>query len=484
MSPTERADIEKAGSSIASTAALYAICAGVLLTVLDTTIVTVALPSIAEDLRLAGAALTWIVNAYTLAFGGTLLLAGTAADLFGARTAFLVGVVGFTGASVACGVAQSEGVLIAARACQGLAGAAVNAASLALITELFTIPAQRARAMGVYGFVCAVGGCLGQLCGGVLVDLLSWHWIFLVNVPIGIGVYALALLWVPGRSRATPSRGVDVLGTLTSMLAITLTVYAVVNGTSSGSTHFGTLTLLAAVVVLLILFGFIERRAQHPIIPFGLFRAWSFTSANVVGVVWTAGSFAWFVMYALYLRAVLGYGVMAVALTYLPVTAVTAVVSLLISPKASNHFGPRTVLCLGLLFGAAGMALSTHGGAEAQFATDLLPELLLLGLGEGLVCTPLLILATQDVRSAQSGIASGIVNTCLFVGGAIGLAGMAGLAEARARSLTITGTEQAAALLGGYQFAFVCCAFLALAAALVVMLAGRPSKATSEVVRL
>ncbi|HEY9066115.1 MAG TPA: MFS transporter, partial [Burkholderiaceae bacterium] len=287
--------------------ALYVLCLGVLMMVLDTTIVNVALPSIRADLQFSETSLVWVVNAYMLTFGGFLLLGGRLGDLLGHRRMFLLGIAGFTLASLACGLAGSQGVLIGARAVQGLAGAVVSAVSLSLIMNLFTEPAERAKAMGVYGFVCAGGGSIGVLLGGLLTSTLSWHWIFLVNLPIGIAVYALCVALLPAVRGEAAGQKLDVAGSVTVTCSLMLAVYAIVNGNEAGWTSTQTLGLLAAAVVLMAVFLAIEAKVAAPLMPLALFRLRSVAVANVIGVLWAAAMFAWFFISALYMQLVLGY---------------------------------------------------------------------------------------------------------------------------------------------------------------------------------
>ena len=286
--------------------ALMVLCLGVLMIVLDTTIVNVALPSIQADLGFSETALVWVVNAYMLPFGGFLLLGGRLGDLYGHRKLFLLGITLFTVASLACGIAGSQPLLIAARAVQGLGGAVVSAVALSLIMNLFSEPADRAKAMGVYGFVCAGGGSIGVLLGGLLTSTLSWHWIFLVNLPIGIAVYALCLALLPAAPGHARGEKLDVAGAVTVTLSLMLAVYAIVNGNEAGWTSVRTLGLLATAVVLLGMFLVIESRVKHPLMPLGLFRARQLSTANVIGVLWAAALFAWFYVAAHYMQRVLG----------------------------------------------------------------------------------------------------------------------------------------------------------------------------------
>ncbi|MFY2948240.1 MFS transporter [Achromobacter ruhlandii] len=445
--------------------ALMVLCLGVLMIVLDTTIVNVALPSIREDLHFSETSLVWVVNAYMLTFGGFLLLGGRLGDLLGHRRMFLAGLVLFTVASLACGLARGQGLLIAARAAQGLGGAVVSAVSLSLIMNLFTEAGERARAMGVYGFVCAGGGSLGVLLGGLLTSTLSWHWIFLVNIPIGVAVYALCLRLLPA-ARGTAGGGkLDVAGALTVTASLMLAVYAVVNGNEAGWTSAQSLGLLGAATLLMALFLAIEARVAEPLMPLALFRLRNVATANVVGVLWAAAMFAWFFVSALYMQLVLGYDAMQVGLAFLPANLIMAAFSLGLSAKLVMRFGIRGPLATGLLLAALGLALFARAPVDGHFAADVLPGMLLLGLGAGIAFNPMLLAAMSDVEPSQSGLASGVVNTAFMMGGALGLAVLASLAAARTAALAGAGAAPVAALAGGYRVTFLAGAVIAAVAA-------------------
>lgn len=445
--------------------ALMVLCLGVLMIVLDTTIVNVALPSIREDLNFTETSLVWVVNAYMLTFGGFLLLGGRLGDLLGHRRMFLAGLVLFTGASLACGLARGQGLLIAARAAQGLGGAVVSAVSLSLIMNLFTEAGERARAMGVYGFVCAGGGSLGVLLGGLLTSKLSWHWIFLVNIPIGVAVYALCLRLLPAARGAAGGGRLDVAGALTVTASLMLAVYAVVNGNEAGWTSAQSLGLLGAAALLMALFLAIEARVAEPLMPLALFRLRNVATANVVGVLWAAGMFAWFFVSALYMQLVLGYDAMQVGLAFLPANLIMAAFSLGLSAKLVMRFGIRGPLATGLLMAALGLALFARAPVDGHFAADVLPGMLLLGLGAGIAFNPMLLAAMSDVEPSQSGLASGVVNTAFMMGGALGLAVLASLAAARTAALAGAGAAPVAALAGGYRATFLAGAVIAAVAA-------------------
>jgi EmrB/QacA subfamily drug resistance transporter len=435
--------------------ALMVLCLGVLMIVLDTTIVNVALPSIKTDLQFSDTALAWVVNAYILTFGGFLLLGGRLGDLYGHRRLFLIGIAIFTVASLACGMSTGQGALVAARCVQGLGGAVVTAVSLSLIMDLFTEAADRAKAMGVYGFVCAGGGSLGAMLGGVLTGSLSWHWVFLVNLPIGIGVVALSLRLLPAASTDAISRHLDVLGALTVTTALMLAVYAIVNGNEMGWSSKRTLGQLVAAAVLLVLFLWIETRARVPLVPLRLFKLRNLAVSNVVGVLWAAAMFAWFFLSALYMQLVLGYGPLQVGFAFLPANLIMAVFSLGISARLVMRFGIRRPLAFGLVLAAAGLLLFARAPLDGHFVTDILPGMLLLGLGAGIALNPVLLAAMSDVAPSESGLASGVVNTAFMMGGALGLAILASLAAWRTQGLLATHHTDLFALNAGYQAAFL-----------------------------
>jgi len=447
--------------------ALYVLCAGELMIVLDTTIVNVALPSIREALAFTETSLVWVVNAYMVTYGGFLLLGGRLGDLFGQRRLFLLGIALFTLASLVCGLSSSQGVLVAARAVQGLGGAVVSAIALSLMINLFTEPADRAKAMGIYGFVCAGGGSIGVLLGGLLTSALSWHWIFLVNLPIGAAVYAFCRLLLPENRGQGAGGRLDVAGAVTATASSMLAVYAIV---------YGNMGLLAAAALLFALFIGIEARVRNPLMPLRLFRLRNLATINVVGVLWTAAMFAWFFISALYMQLVLGYSAMQVGLAFLPANLIMAAFSLGISARMVMRYGIRMPLAAGLALTAAGLALFALSPVDGSFALHVLPGMTLLGIGCGMAMNPVLLAAMSDVEQSESGLASGIVNTSFMLGGALGLAVLASLAAARTESLLAAGAGTPVALAGGYQLAFVVGAVFAGAAALlgaVLLRAGR-----------
>jgi EmrB/QacA subfamily drug resistance transporter len=433
--------------------------------VLDTTIVNVALPSIRADLHFSQTSLAWVVNGYMLTFGGFLLLGGRLGDLFGHRRLFMSGITLFSLASLTCGLASSQAMLVAARVVQGLGGAVVSAVSLSLMMSLFTEPSERAKAMGFFGFVAAGGGSLGVLLGGILTDLLSWHWIFLVNVPIGAAVCISSLRLLPGARSSAADTRLDVTGALTVTAALMLAVYAIVNGNQNGWTSARTLGVLAAAAALLGTFLVVESRVRAPLMPLRLFRSRNLATANVVGVLWAAAMFAWFFLSALYLQLVLGYSPLQVGLAFLPANLIMGAFSLGLSAKLVMRYGIRPPLATGLLLAAAGLALLARTPVSGSFLGDVLPSMILLGFGAGLAFNPVLLAAMGDVPQSEAGLASGIVNTSFMMGGALGLAVLASVAASRTSSLAASGHGHLVALTGGYHIAFAIGAGFALIAA-------------------
>ncbi len=446
--------------------ALYVLCLGDLMIVLDGTIVNVALPSIQDDLGFSQESLAWVVNAYLLTFGGFLLLGGRLGDLFGHRRLFLGGIVLFTAASLACGLATSQAMLVGARAVQGVGGAVVSAVALSLLMMLFTEQADRAKAMGVFGFVLSGGGVLGVLAGGVLTDLLSWHWIFLVNLPVGITVFVLSLRLLPDSGPVASGR-VDVAGAIAITGSLMLAVYAIVNGNENGWTSVQTLGLLGVSAALMVGFLVLESRISFPLVPLDVFRNRNVSVANVAGVLMAAGMFAYFFLSALYLQLVLGYEPLEVGLAYLPGTILWGASSLLLSDKLVMRFGIKTPLLAGLGLMALALVLLARTPVDGSWAVDVLPATLALGLGAGIAFNPLLLAAMSGVAPERAGLASGVVNTAFMMGGAVGLAVLASLAAARSDTLLANGDDSLTALNGGYHVAFLLGAGFVVAAAAV-----------------
>jgi EmrB/QacA subfamily drug resistance transporter len=447
--------------------ALYVLCLASLMIVLDVTIVGVALPSIKDDLGFSDTSLAWVVNAYLLTYGGFLLLGGRLGDLYGHRRLFLIGISVFTLASLACGLATSQGFLVVARSVQGVGGAVASAVSLSLMVNLFTDPGERAKAMGIFGFVAAGGGSIGVLLGGIITDLISWHWIFLVNVPIGALVVLLSLRLLPESHLPTASKRLDIPGAVTVTAALIIAVYAIVNGNEVGWATYRTLGLLGLSGALLVTFLFIETRSSSPLMPLRLFRLRNMATADIVGVLWAAAMFAWFFMSALYMQLVLGYSPLEIGLAFLPANLIMAAFSIGLSAKLVMRFGFRAPLATGLGLAAVGLLLFTRAPVDGTFVVDILPSMILLGLGAGMAFNPVLLAAMSDVAPEEAGLASGIVNTSFMMGGAVGLAVLASISASRTANLLDAGESQASALTGGYHLAFLVGALFAAGAAAI-----------------
>jgi EmrB/QacA subfamily drug resistance transporter len=462
--------------------ALYVLCAASLMIVLDVTIVGVALPSIREDLGFSETSLAWVVNAYLLTYGGFLLLGGRLGDLFGHRRLFLIGITLFTLASLACGLAASQEALVVGRGVQGLGGAIASAVSLSLMVNLFTEPGERAKAMGIFGFVASGGGSIGVLLGGILTDALNWHWIFLVNFPIGVLVVLLSLRLLPEVHLPMANRRLDVAGAVTITASLMIAVYAIVNGNQNGWMSLETIGLLAVAVTIFAAFLVIETRVSSPLVPLRIFRLRNVAVADVVGVLWAAAMFAWFFLTALYLQFVLGYSPLQVGLGFLPGNLIMGVLSIGLSAKLVMRYGFRAPLATGLGLAGLGLLLLTRAPVDGNYLVDVLPSMILLGLGAGMAFNPVLLAAMSDVEPQESGLASGVINTSFMMGGALGLAVLASLAASRTSDLLAAGESNAAALTGGYHVAFLVGALFAFGAAAIggLLLRNAPAMAHGE----
>jgi EmrB/QacA subfamily drug resistance transporter len=459
--------------------AFYVLCLGTVMVVLDTTIVNVALPSIRASLGFSETSLAWVVNAYMLTFGGFLLLGGRLGDIYGHRRVFLTGIAVFTTASIACGLSTSQGMLISARAVQGIGGALASAVGLSLVVTLFTEPMERAKAVGISGFVASGGGAMGVLLGGVLTQALNWHWIFLVNVPIGIAVSILVMRLVPAGRLAIANRRLDIAGAVTVTASLLLAVEAVVGGNQAGWTSLRTVGLPGLSLALFVSFVVIENRTAVPLMRLSVLRSRALATANVVGVLWAAAMFAWFFLSALYLQLVLGYDALHVGLAFLPGNIVMAICSVSISAKLVVRFGNRLPLVVGLSMATAGLLLLARAPLHGYFVADVLPSMVLLGIGAGIAFNPVLMAAMGDVAPEDSGLASGLVNTSFMMGGALGLAVLASVAAARSGGHA---TTNPAALLVGYHASFLAGAALAAVAALVGYRGLRPRNDDLDIV--
>ena len=434
---------------------LLVLCTGFLLIVVDMTIVNVALPSIQADLGFSQSGLAWVVNAYLIAFGGLLLLAGRVGDLLGRKRVFLVGLAIFTGASVLCGLSFAQPMLIGARFVQGVGGAVSSAVILAMIVTLFPEPNERAKAFGIFSFVASAGAAVGLLAGGLITQAVSWHWIFFVNLPIGIATAIAAARLLESDQGLGLGQGADVLGAITVTAALMLGVYTIVQTADYGLTSTRTLVLGGIAVALL--GGFVARQAtgRNPILPLRVFRSRKVAGANVVQALISTSFFSFFFLGSLDMERVLGYGPMAIGLAFLPVAVVMALFSIRFSAQLIARFGASAMLIAGQAMAGIALVGVALGPTDANYAVHLLVPMVLLGLGGGLAFPALTMIAMADVHPREAGLASGLLNTTGQVGGALGLAVMATLAGSRTLELIQTGTDQINALAAGYHLAWL-----------------------------
>ncbi|MFJ5215124.1 MFS transporter [Streptomyces sp. NPDC088354] len=458
------------------TLALAVLCAGMLMIILDGSIVTVALPAIQRDLRFSPADLTWTVNAYMIAFGGLLLLCGRLGDLFGRKRMFVAGLAVFTGASLLCGLATSQAVLIGARFLQGVGGAMTSAVSLGLIVTLFPEPRERGRAIGAFSFVGAAGASIGQVLGGVLTQAVSWHWIFFINLPIGLAAGVLAVRVLAPDPPRPAARNADALGALLVTAGLMTGVLTIVRTGRHGWGSGATLALGALAVALLA--GFVARQAaaRSPLLPLRMFRSRDVSGANAVQVLMVSALFGFQILMALYLQNVLGYGAAATGLAMLPAALAIGTVSLAFSARLNARFGERRVLLAGLALLVAALALLTRLPVHADYAVHLLPTMLLAG-GFGLAVSALTVLGMSGAGAEDAGVASGLFNTTQQVGGALGVAVLSTLAGSRTHTLLADGHGTASALTAGFRLAFGTGAvLLAVAFVLAATVLRRPRK--------
>jgi EmrB/QacA subfamily drug resistance transporter len=465
--------------------ALVVLCAGFLMIILDQTIVNVALPSIKRDLNFSTSGLAWVINAYLIAFGGLLLLVGRIGDLIGRRRIFLIGLAVFTLASLVCGISNSQGLLIGARFVQGIGGAMTSAVILGMIVTMFPSPAERAKAIGVYAFVASAGGAVGLLAGGVLTQALNWHWIFFVNLPIGVATAALTIRMLPDDRGVGLRQGADLLGALLLVASLMIGVYAIVETTSYGWGSAHTLGFGGAAIALMAAFIARQATAKQPLMELRVLRSRDVTGANVIQMLMVGGIFGLFFLGALYLQQVLGYDALQVGLAFLPLALGIAVMSLGFSARLIGRFGPRLTLIPGLVLVGVGLLLFHGAGDHARYFPDLLPALVPLGIGAGLAFPALMTLAMSTATPEDSGLISGLVNTSQQVGGALGLSVLASLSANHSTSLLHAGQSTGAALTGGYHLAFEIAA-IAVAAGLVLAIAlvRSPREGDTEVLAL
>jgi EmrB/QacA subfamily drug resistance transporter len=460
--------------------ALVVLCVGFLMIILDQTIVNVALPSIQSDLGFSQSSLAWVVNAYLIAFGGLLLLAGRLGDLLGRRRIFMVGLAVFVGASLLCGLAQSQSVLVGARFLQGIGGAMTSAVILGMIVTMFPEPRERAKAIGVYSFVAAAGASIGLLLGGVITEAINWHWIFFVNLPIGVATALLAIRLVKADEGIGIGKGADVLGALLLVGALMLGVYTIVETTDYGWGSAHTLGLGGLSLALLASFVAREAPPSTPLVPLRIFRSRNIAGANLIQALMVAGMFGMFFLGAIYLQRVLGYDPLEVGLAFLPVAVLIGALSLGFSERLNMRFGAKATLLPGLGLIIAGLLLFARAPVDASYLVDILPVMVLLGVGAGVVFPSLGILAMSSATEEDSGLASGLVNTSLQVGGALGLAVIAALSTSRTESLLAGGESQASALTGGFHLAFLIGAGLVAAAIALTVSVLQPAAGPQE----
>ena len=466
------------GSDRSRWPALYVLCMGMLMIVLDVTIVNVALPSIQEDLGFSTSSLAWVVNAYLIAFGGLLLLAGRLGDLIGRRRIFLAGIALFTSASLLCGVAQTAWWLVAARFVQGVGGAMTSAVILGMIVTMFSDAREQAKAIGVFAFVASAGGSVGLLAGGVLTQSINWHWIFFVNLPIGIATVLAARQLVPDEPGIGLREGADVPGGVLITSALMLGVYTIVGpAAKQGWGSASTLLFGAGSIALIVSFLARETRAASPLMPLRIFRSRPVAAANAIQILSVAGMFGMFFLGALYLRRVLGYDALEIGLAFLPVTIAMGTLSIRYSERIFIALGARRALLAGLTLVLAGLVVFAFAPVHADYATQVAPSMLLLGLGAGTAFPALMNLAMSGATPQDAGIASGLVNTTAQVGGALGLAVLATLSTSRSNALSASGHPIASALTTGYHLAFWVAAALVGCALIVVLAAVDPGRA-------
>ena len=449
--------------------------------VLDATIVNVALPSIQADLGFSQSSLAWVVNAYLIAFGGLLLLAGRMGDLVGQRRVFLTGLAVFTAASLVCATAQSQGLLIAARFVQGAGGAIASAVILGMIVTMFPEPREQAKAIGVYGFVASGGASIGLLAGGLLTEAINWHWIFFVNLPVGLATATLAVRLVEDRPGIGLGEGADIPGAVILTGGLMLGVYTLLEAGDRGWESTQTIGLGAVSIALLAAFVARQGRVRNPLMPLRLFRSRSVAAANLVMGLLVVGFFGMFFLGALYLQGILGYSPLEVGLAFLPSCLVMGGLSLGFAERLIMGIGARSALLAGLVLAAAGLLLFTQAAVDGGYVFPMLIVMLLLGAGAGLAFPALMTLAMSGATESDSGLASGLVNTTTQVGGAIGLAVLATLASARTDALLAAGEPAASALNSGYHLAYMIGAALIAVAIVIALTMLRTSPAREAV---
>jgi EmrB/QacA subfamily drug resistance transporter len=463
--------------------ALVVLCAGMLMIVLDQTIVNVALPAIQVDLGFSQAGLAWIVNAYLIAFGGLLLLAGRLGDLIGHKRVFVLGLVVFTVASLLCGISTSPEALIGARFVQGVGGALSTAVTLGMIVKMFPEPKEQAKAIGVFSFVAAAGASIGLLMGGVLTQGLNWHWIFFVNVPIGVAAVLLASRLIRSEPGIGLGEGADIVGAVLVTGAVMLGVYTIVKAESYGWLAAHTLGLGAVAVALLVGFVVRQAKAANPLLPLRVFRSRNVAGANAAQVLMVAGMFGMFFLGTLYMQYVLRYDALRIGLAFLPIAVSIGTLSVGFSARLNTRFGERNVLVVGLVLMFAGLLVFVRAPVDGNYLEHLLPVMLPLGIGLGLAFPALMTLAMSGATPSDAGLASGLVNTTAQVGGALGLAILATTSTSRTTALLAEGVPRPEALTSGFHLAFAISAGLVALALVVAVAVIRPITTTADAPR-
>jgi EmrB/QacA subfamily drug resistance transporter len=461
--------------------ALVVLCAGQLMIVLDATVVNVALPVLQRDLHFSQSSVAWVIDAYLITFGGLLLLAGRLGDLVGRKRVFIFGVLLFTTSSVLCGLAGDQMLLIGARFLQG-AGAAVMASMvLSILVTLFPEPRQRVAAMSVYAFVASAGGSVGLLVGGVLTQAVSWHWIFFINLPIGLAVLVLGSILIPGGKGLGLHHGVDVLGAILVTAAPSLAVWSLVSAGQNGWGAHATLGLAGLTVLAAVAFLVVESMVRNPLVPLRIFRSRARTGAQLARLLFPVGLFGTYFLGSLYLQRVLGYGAVETGLAFLPSNLAVALFSLVITKRVVARYGARSSVLAGLLLVAAALLLLARAPQHASYTIDILPPLLLLGVGSGLFFMPSIALAMSGSAPEDAGLASGLANVTLQVGAALGIALVAGVSSSTTSRLLAGGSSAGAALTAGYHVGFLVATMGVIAAVLLAaVLLRRPAAAARQ----
>lgn len=444
------------------------LCLGDLMIVLDMSVVNIALPSIQSELGFSSSSLVWVVNAYLLTFGGFLLLGGRLGDLYGQRKLFLTGLSIFTVASLVCGVSTSQEMLIIARAVQGVGGAIASAIAFSLVITLFTDHYERAKAMGIFGFIMAGGGSVGVLVGGVL-TAIDWHWNFLINIPIGILVFILCVYLLPDIRTHKEKENLDIFGAMSITVSLLCAMFAIIGGEATGWLSLQTLSLLSFAVIIFLVFLWWENRTKSPLIPLSLFRSRNLSVASIIGILWSAAMFSWFFMSALYMQFVLQYSPEQVGLAFLPANIIMALFSIGLSAKMVARFGISNPITWGLSLASVGLFLFVRAPVEGVFWIHVFPSMMLLGLGAGMAFNPVLIGAMSEVKPEDNGVASGVVNTGFMMGGSLGLAILVSISASRTQILLEKGVESVSALNSGYHAAFLIGGIFAITAAMLAM---------------